>query len=61
MQALGWNEVRREAERIRWGNGEIAGAAWLDEHVFAPAAWLPWDKEALDARAQLETRAARMD
>lgn len=61
MQALGWNEARREAERIRWCKGEIAAAAWLDEHVFAPEAWLPWDKEALDALAYLETRAAHMD
>lgn len=61
MQALGWDEVQRERERIRWCKGEIAADAWLRTHLPDPERWLSWTQEAIDALAYLEKRTPFMD
>jgi hypothetical protein len=61
MQALGWQEPRREQTRRAWLRAELAASAWLKQYLPDPAVWLSWDESTLTALRYLEERQHLMD
>jgi hypothetical protein len=61
MQALGWDEDRRCAERCSWLRGDINARVWLKHYLPNPDVWLSWSPSAQTALQYLETRLDQMD
>lgn len=61
MQALGWDEPTRQAQRCDWFRGSTNARDWLRQHLPNPEAWLTWDEPALTALNYLESRLDSMD
>jgi hypothetical protein len=61
MQALGWEEDKRLAQRCSWLRADINARVWLRHYLPAPDHWLTWPQPAQDALHYLETRLDQMD
>lgn len=61
MQALSWDDTRREETRRSLLRGEINISQWLQTHLSEPEQWLSWDDETLTALRYLEERQQQMD
>lgn len=61
MQALSWDEAKREQTRRTWLRGEVKAAHWLEQHVPDPSLWLTWEDSAQTALRYLEERQQHMD
>lgn len=61
MQALGWSEEKRLAERCRWYAGQVNARDWLDQHLFGLAMPTVWDEAAQTALSYFDKRLDSMD
>ena len=61
MQALGWDQTRRDAHRDSWCRGDINARVWLSHHLPDPTVWLSWPEPARQALHYLEERLDQMD
>jgi hypothetical protein len=61
MQALGWSEDKRCAQRCSWLRGDINARVWLKHYLPSPDIWLTWSHSAQTALHYLETRLDQMD
>ena len=61
MQALGWDEETRKAQRRNWYRAEVNARDWFVQHLPDPSIWLSWDESAQTALRYLETRLDSMD
>ena len=62
MQALGWDEEKRCAERCSWLRGDINAKVWLNHYLPQnPEVWLTWSDQAQAALAYLDKRLDQMN
>jgi hypothetical protein len=61
MQALGWSEDRRSAQRCSWLRADLNARVWLKHYLPTPEVWLTWSQPAQTALQYLETRLDQMD
>lgn len=61
MQAMGWDQARREAHRASWYRGDINARVWLKHRLPHPSVWLSWPEPAQQALHYLEVRLDQMD
>ena len=61
MQAMGWDEEKRQAQRASWYRGDINARVWLAHYLSDPELWLAWDENASAALRYLEKRLDQMD
>lgn len=61
MQALGWNEHKRSAERASWCRADVNARIWLKHYLPDPELWLSWPEAAQSALRYLEERLDQMD
>ena len=61
MQALGWDEPKRSAERASWCRGDVNARVWLKHYLPDPELWLSWSEAAQSALRYLEERLHQMD
>lgn len=61
MQAMGWDQARREAHRDSWCRGDINARSWLKHRLPDPSVWLTWAEPARQALRYLEERLDQMD
>ncbi len=61
MQAMGWNEEKRSAERASWMRADLNARVWLKEYLPDPEIWLCWDEKVQKALKYLEDRLEQMD
>jgi hypothetical protein len=61
MQALGWAEDKRQAERASWYRADINARVWLHHYLPDPSAWCTWSETAQTALPYLEERLDQMD
>jgi hypothetical protein len=61
MQALGWAEDKRQAERTSWYRADINARVWLHHYLPDPSVWCTWSEAAQTALRYLEERLDQMD
>ena len=61
MQAMNWDETRRDAHRASWMRGDINARYWLAHYLPDPSVWIDWNEKAQTALRYLEQRLDQMD